>query len=38
LWEHPYEARITRPMGENAMNPLDMPLHPMEAALLPGSF
>jgi len=25
-------------MGENAMNPLDMPLHPMEAALLPGSF
>jgi len=25
-------------MGENAMNPLEMPLHPMEAALLPGSF
>jgi len=25
-------------MGENTMNPLDMPLHPMEAALLPGSF
>jgi len=25
-------------MGEYAMNPLEMPLHPMEAALLPGSF
>jgi hypothetical protein len=38
LWEHPGEARIIRAMGEYAMNPLEMPLHPMEAALLPGSF